>query len=52
MIFAFALFAAIGASGPDYVIAGRQCAPMRCAARRLRRICPCRRIRRDALPAA
>jgi hypothetical protein len=51
LVFAFALFAAVGAYSPNYVIDGRKCAPTRRARQYLRRMCPCRQFRLDAPPA-
>ena len=44
----FALFAAVGAYSPNYVITGRKCAPARRTLQYLRRRCPCRQFRPDA----
>ena len=51
LVFAFAVFAAVGAYSLNYVIADRQCAPARRALRCLRRMCPCRRFRLNNLSA-
>jgi hypothetical protein len=48
LVFAFALFAAVGACSPNYVITGRKCAPARRTLQYLRRRCPCRQFRLDA----
>jgi hypothetical protein len=52
LIFAFSLFAAVGAYGLNYVVTGQTCPPARGALRCFRRVCPCRRFRLDALSAA
>jgi hypothetical protein len=50
LVLAFALFAAAGAYGLEYVVTGRTCGPARRALRRVRRMCPCRRFRLSAVP--